>query len=350
VSFTSLAALGAAGYNPWNGPHCIENAGQANSYSRDQLTGVIAQAAARKSRYLRFPVQFGYHFRAPETLYPGNLIDWFCYTCFTYGIIPAPILFGAPDVNVSAWNALLPADGRWRHNNHPEQEMESAILDCNDEVLAIVAAEAARAGCSQSLVPILNGNEKGKGGSGDLRPYTGQTPANPYAADANGKVPARIVSFTAAQLTRIRAYNFIAVSPALEAETTTIMQTEIDSTGWKAVLSSHDKIAIHCYPELAGTTLGRGYASYAQATAYKARRDVLINNDITLPVWVTECGWVQSTCSPTSSSAVADSMARTCKRLGAEEAFPFVLVMEGVTFAVYVKTDLTATAPTWPGA
>ena len=94
--------------------------------------------------------------------------------------------------------------------------------------------------------------------------------------------------------------------------------------------------------------MNRCYAAYAQGVAYKARKAVLTSNSITLPVWVTECGRDQSETVPTGAY-IGDAMASTCKRLGAEEAFAFVLVMNSNPYAAYLKTDFSVTAPTWPG-
>lgn len=349
LSLNRLASLGGTS-NPWNGPHAIENAGQASSYSRAQLTGVIAEAASINSRFLRFPIEFSYHFRSPDTIYTGNLLDWFFYTCFQYGVIPFPVLHGHPNnAQQAGWTATYPADGRFIHGNKPEPEQITDTKERWTAALDILAYEANRAGCPQSIIPVQNGNELGKGGSGDWRPYEEQLPANPEELSADGTVPQSVVSFRGDLLANvIRNYDFIAVSPAIEAETTTIMQAEIDSVGWKTVLNLHDKIAIHAYSETSGV-MNRCYASYAQGVSYKARKTILTNNSITLPVWVTECGRLQTEVAPTGAY-IADVMATTCKKLGAEEAFGFVLVMNDNDYAAYVKTDFSVSAPAWPGS
>lgn len=333
--------MNARNFVNWNLMELTEDAG-IGSYTRSQIAGAIEAAAARGSRYIRTDFSHFYHWNNLATKRSGQLYEWFLATCFRNNVIPMIELRDHPHSDNSNWEALIPADGRFRSVNKPEPEHENYVLDNWQETLHILRFVARQWGVPDRVIPVQNGNELGKGGSGDWRPYDSDPP-NPEAGSAEGIVPASVISFRQKTYDIIRQFEFIAVSPALEAQSTTIMSTELTSGGgtWLAHLKLYDKIAFHCYPAVSGT-LTPTKAAYEAALAYTARSAILTSNGLTQPRWVTEIGRDQSECKPTGL-ALPEAQARAIKAAGAEQVFAFTLCSNGNPYAVYDKSALSGT-------
>lgn len=332
----------------WNTPHMIENAGEANSYSRAQHAGCFEKAVELGAEYIRFSAQFSYHFRAPATLYSQEFVDWFFFSILRLKLKICLILNSGPNIGITSWNDLLPADGRHRNQNKIEPEHVTAVLACWTLMLNRLAYWCDYFGVPRNQIAVQTGNEIGKGGAGDWRPYIGQVPVNPEEASPDGRVPASMVTYTSQLRALVASYGFMTVSCAMEAESVAILTEELASSGWTAVQNAHDKVAVHAYP--AGGAANRIKAQRLAKTAYTDRTAVM--SGITKPIWVTEVGRLQTDCKP-GGAAVAASMALGSKVSTApvaERTFAFALMMNSNDYAAFLKTELTGTVHTVPSS